>query len=246
MKVILPAAGYGTRLYHLTKDTPKALLKINGKPVVEYILDKIKELDDVDEVFIVTNDKFYEKFLDWQKNFRYNKSIVIINDGTKSNEERLGTIGNIEFVISKRRIIDDLLIINADNIFSFDLRKIFSFFGKERTVIGVFDVRDLGIAKRMGHVELDENKRVVFFKEKDPNTDSSICSLGIYYFPARILPLIKIYLDEGNSPDRSGDLLEWLYITEDVYGYDYSNDGDYWFDIGSKEEYEKANDFLAK
>ncbi len=244
MKVILLAAGYGTRLYPLTLDKPKCLLDINGKPVIEYILEKIRDLEEVDEVFIVTNDKFYNLFLEWRKNFRYNKDIIVINDGTKSNEERLGAIGDIYFAIAQKRITDDLLIINADNIFSFDLKKIFLFFGREKPIIGIFDVGDLEIAKRMGHVKLDENKKVIFFKEKDQNTKSSICSTGIYYFPARVLPLIKIYLDEGNSPDRSGDLLEWLYKTEDIYGYDCSKGGEYWFDIGSKEEYEKINKLL--
>ena len=244
MKVILPAAGYGTRMYPLTKDVPKALLKVGGRSALDYILDRISELDEVDEIFIVTNDKFYKNFLEWRKSFKCNKNISIINDRTKSNEDRLRTIGDIEFVISEKKITDDLLIINADNIFSFDLKKLLLFFGRERSVIGLFDVRDLEIAKKMGHVRLDENNKVVFFKEKDPNTGDSICSIGIYYFPARVLPLITLYLDEANSPDRSGDLLEWLYKLENLYAYNYSGDGQYWFDIGSKEEYEKANLFL--
>src|SRR3989344_2868736 len=119
MKAILPAAGFGTRLYPLTIDKPKALIEVNDKPIIEYILEKIENI--VDEVFIVTNNKFFNDFDKWFKKLNYSKPIKLLNDNTNTNEERLGSLGDINFVILKERINDDILIINTDNLFTFDI-----------------------------------------------------------------------------------------------------------------------------
>ncbi len=101
MKSIILAAGYGTRLYPLTLNQPKPLLEVAEKPMVEHILSKIEGVDDVDEIFIVTNNKFYNHFVEWLKSYSSNKKIKIVNDMTKSNEDRLGSIGDVSFVIEK-------------------------------------------------------------------------------------------------------------------------------------------------
>ena len=121
MKVLLLAAGYATRLYPLTLDTPKPLLTIAGRTVLEYIFDLIEPLKQVDEVFIVTNEKFYQIFENWKQGFKSSKKITILDDGTSSNETRLGATGDIEFAIEKRNIKDDLLVLAGDNLFKADL-----------------------------------------------------------------------------------------------------------------------------
>src|SRR3972149_1306580 len=108
MKALILAAGYATRLYPLTKETPKPLLPVGGIPMIEHILFRIVEVPEVDEVFIVTNDKFYSQFREWSGSYRSKKRIKVINDGTKSNEDRLGAIGDIDFVIKKQKVKDDL------------------------------------------------------------------------------------------------------------------------------------------
>ena len=101
MKAIILAAGYATRLYPLTKDKPKPLLEIAGKPIIDHIMRKIEKIDEIDKIFIVTNDKFYGHFEDWLSEFKSNKKIKIINDKTTSNEDRLGSLGDVNFVIDR-------------------------------------------------------------------------------------------------------------------------------------------------
>ncbi|MDO8459630.1 MAG: nucleotidyltransferase family protein [Nanoarchaeota archaeon] len=246
MKAILPAAGYATRLYPLTLDIPKALLLINGKPLIEYIIEKILKLEDINEIIIVTNDRFYHSFVKWGSSFKSTVPIKIINDKTKNNEERLGTVGDIDFVLKKEKITEDIVIINSDNLFSFDLKEIYDYFKEKRNVVGLFDVGHLDISRKMGNPVMDKYNRITYFKEKDKNTNSTVCAIGIYFFSSESISLIDDYLCAGNSPDRSGDFIEWFYNKLDIYGYIFDNSGDYWFDIGSKEDYDKAVSLLGE
>lgn len=240
MKAIIPAAGYATRLHPLTIDKPKALLEIRGRPVINYIIEKIVQIDEINEIIIVTNNKFYDKFLKWNEKFNKKLPLTILNDETNTNEERLGTMGDIYFAIKQNLVNDDILIINSDNLFSFNLIKSYNNFKiKNNTLIGLYDVREKDIARKFGNVKLGKRNKIIFFKEKDPNPASTLCSIGIYFFPKEITYLIKSYLEEGNSPDRSGDFIEWLYRKEEVYGYLFDNK-ERWIDIGSVQEYNKA------
>ena len=149
MKLIILAAGYATRLWPLTKDKPKPLLEIKGKPIVEYILDKIQKIDLIDEIFVVTNDKFFEHFLEWNKNYVSTTKITVINDGTKSNEDRLGALGDIKFVVDKFNIEEDIMVILGDNLFEFSYEGIMSVYNeKKKSVIVLYDVKDINLAKQ--------------------------------------------------------------------------------------------------
>ena len=121
MKALLLAAGYATRLYPLTLDRPKSLLEIGSKPIIDFILNKIAEIKEIDKVFVVTNHKFYPNFKQWAEGVKNRLSIGVIDDGTLSNDDRLGAIGDIEFVIKRKKINDDLLVVGADNIFDAEL-----------------------------------------------------------------------------------------------------------------------------
>ncbi len=250
MKAILPAAGYATRMYPLTLIQPKALLPIHNTTALDNIIKKISKLKEIDKIYIITNNKFYNKFLDWYNtNHKYNSNhrikIKIINDLTNTNEERLGTIGDINFILEKEKIDDDFLIINSDNLFSFNLEPMLkSFKRKNSTTIGVFDVKDIKIAKKIGTVKLDQNKKIIYFVEKDPNTKTTLCSIGIYFFPKKTKEMIKIYIDERNYPDKTGDFIRWLSDKKDVHGHIFTEKEGYWFDIGSMETYKKANKTL--
>ncbi len=241
MKAILPSAGYATRMWPLTEDKPKALLEVNGKPIIEYIIEKVCLIDDIDEIIIVTNDKFYGNFLRWNESFRCEVLIKILNDGTKSNEERLGSLGDVNYVLEKKKINEDFLIINSDNLFSFDLLKMHEYFKlRGAPVVSVYNVGSLETAGRMGSLRFDDDNRVIFFKEKDANVQSSLCSIGIYFFTRETIDLIRKYLEEGNSADRTGDFIEWLYRRKDIYGYVFDSADDKWFDIGDLKSYEEA------
>ena len=178
MKTLILCAGYATRLYPLTKDTPKPLLDIAGKPLLEHILLKVEQINQVDEIYVVTNDKFFQHFQEWNNNFKSNKMIKIINDNTKSNDDRLGAIGDINFTIKNENINDDLLIIAGDNLFEFNLSSLNEFFiSKNSTVVALYDIINKDIAaNKLGVVSLDHNNAITELEEKPAQPKTSIIS----------------------------------------------------------------------
>ena len=241
MKVVLLAAGYATRLYPLTLNTPKPLLPVAGRPVIEFILDIIGPLKEVDEVFIVTNQKFCKNFEEWNAKFSSSKKITVLNDGTKTNEDRLGATGDIGFVIENRKLKDDLLVLAGDNIFRTDLTEFIKFSISKRPSIsiGLYDVKDLELAKKYGIVSLDSNKKIVEFKEKPRKPLSTLAAKCLYFFPKEKLGIMAEYLKSGVSKDAPGFFLEWLSKKDIIFGYVFKDEK--WFDIGDKYSYEEAN-----
>ncbi|MBU4149683.1 MAG: nucleotidyltransferase family protein [Candidatus Omnitrophica bacterium] len=246
MKALLLAAGYATRLYPLTLDKPKPLLPVAGKPVLEYMLDIAEPLKEVDEIFVVTNHKFAVYFEEWSKGYKSNKKIVVVDDGTLSNDDRLGATGDIEFVIKDKGIKDDLLVLAGDNIFNTPLEGFLSFsYSKRPSVsIGLYDVKDLELAKKYGIVSLDKNNRVLEFQEKPANPLSTLAAKCLYFFPKENLDVLRAYLNTDNSGDAPGYFLQWLCKKEHMYGYIFQDEK--WFDIGDKESYEEANKAFKK
>ncbi len=247
MKAIILAAGYATRLYPLTKDKPKPLFEVKGKTILDMIIEKINLLRAIDEILIVTNNKFFENFLRWQRNLlgkvgKAKKKIKILNDCTKNEKERLGAIGDLAFVLKKEKIDDDFLVISGDNLFSFNLQGIYKDFSeKKEPVVGLYDVKSKEEARKFGIVSLDKNNRVMDFEEKPSMPKSTLASIGIYFYPKTIIKKIFQYLEEGNKKDAPGFFLEWLYKKQDVYGYIFSGR---WFDIGSIESLKKAESYF--
>src|SRR3989344_6063906 len=139
MKAIVLAAGYATRLYPLTLNTPKPLLKIAGKPMIEYILDKLYEISSLDEIFIITNDKFFDKFNNWINNYKSNISIEIIND--------------------------KLIIVAGDNLFEFSLKE-FVDFSKDNPIVASHDINNIDLAKQYGILSVDDKYKITNFEEK--------------------------------------------------------------------------------
>ena len=110
MQAIILAGGYGTRLYPLTIDAPKPMIEVGGKPMIEYLIEKLKNTGEISEIFIVSNEKFSHVFEEWLERKKIT-NITIINDGTTSNEDRLGSIGDIQYVIQKAEIKQDVIIL---------------------------------------------------------------------------------------------------------------------------------------
>ena len=240
MKVLLLAAGYATRLYPLTLNTPKPLLSVAGKTVMGYIFDLIEPLKEVDEVFIVTNEKFFRNFEDWKKTFKSSKKITVVDDGTTSNDTRLGATGDIEFVIEKKGIKDDLLVLAGDNLFKADLSIFTKFCASKRpsVTIGLYDIKDLILASKYGIVSVDKNNKIIDFKEKPSSPPSTLAAMCLYFFPKERLGIMKSYLGMDNAKDAPGYFLEWLYKREPVFGYIFKDKK--WFDIGDKKSLEEA------
>ncbi len=240
MQALILAAGYGTRLYPLTKHTPKPLLTIQGRALVDYLLDKIDGIQGLTQVCVVTNDKFEPHFQKWAlKNSTSKRKIVVVNDGTKSNEDRLGSIGDISFVFKKNKIDEDLLVLGGDNLFDQNLKAFISLCLKKspQVTVGIYDIKDKEQAKKFGVIGLNKNKVIESFEEKPQNPKSSLIGMCLYFFPRQTLYLIDKYLAECKKNDTSGDYIKWLSQQQEVYGFVF--DGT-WYDIGSIESYKDA------
>lgn len=238
MKAIVLAAGYATRLYPLTKDRPKPLLEVAGKTILDYITEKMDRVKEIDEIIIVTNDKFAGHFEDWSKEASYSKKLTVVNDGTLTNETRLGAIGDIQYVIEQLGIKDDLMVLAGDNLFDFELTDYVSFYERMDTnCIATYAEDNMEQLKRNGIAEIDENQKVIGFEEKPAEPKSKYCVPTLYILKEETLPLIKQYLDEGNNPDAPGQVIPYLLQHTEVYAYVFEEKR---YDIGTLESYERA------
>lgn len=239
MHAIILAAGYATRLYPLTENKPKPLLSVAGKPMIEHIIKKLEQIGNIGKICIVTNDKFEGHFRKWLEGFDSDKPIEIINDGTKSNEDRLGALGDVHHAINAKKIDDDVIVVAGDNLFELNLADVENFFRKRKSnVIVLHDVKNTELARQYGIVEIDENSLVVNFEEKPLSPKSTLASTGIYLFPKKTIGLINKYIEQGNNPDKTGSFIEWLHKRDAVHSYVTDKK---WYDIGSFEQLEKAN-----
>lgn len=242
MKVIILAAGYATRLYPLTLTQPKPLLPVAGQPMIDYVLDNLAPIGGLDKVFVVTNAKFAGHFERWAADYRTAKQPLdfeVINDGSTDDSNKLGAIGDLNLVLTRKSLDDDLVVVAGDNLFSEPLTG----FGRlcrglTSPVLGVYDVGTLEQAKKYGVVEVDDGGRIISFVEKPPQPQSTLIGIALYYYPRVCLPLIRQYVAEGNNPDQPGRLIQWLYPRMPVLTWPVPG---LWYDIGSKETLEEAN-----
>jgi glucose-1-phosphate thymidylyltransferase len=235
MKLLVLGAGYATRLYPLTLDRPKPLLPVGGRPMVDRLLGGLKPIG-FDAVYLVTNAKFAGQFRDWAAG----SDVVVIDDGTTSEEDRLGAIGDIGLVIEREEIDDDLVVVAGDNLFSEPLGD-FGRAARERAVplLAIHDVGDIELIRgRYNSIEVDAHGRITYFEEKPAEPRSTLSGIGLYFYPRETLPLIREYLSGGNNPDQPGRLVEWLYPRVDVYTWPVPGR---WFDIGSREQLDEAD-----
>ena len=236
MKLVILAAGYATRLYPLTLDRPKPLLDVAGRPLLDHLLDRVLAIGGIDETIVVTNAKFAPAFADWA---RGRSDITVVNDGTTSETDRLGAIGDIGFVIDSRGIDDDLVVVAGDNLFDSDITDFGSHARKVAApVLAVFDVGDLAEMPKYNQVQTDVDGRITFFEEKPENASTTLAGIALYYYPRETLPLIRTYLAEGNNPDQPGRLVQWLYPRIPVYTWLVPGA---WYDIGSRESLAEAD-----
>ena len=245
MKALILAAGYATRLYPLTKKYPKPLLEVKGRPIIDYIIDKLGAVGPIDEIYIVTNSKFISDFRKWAKTVSSSKKITLVNDLTKNNQDRLGAIGDINFTISKKKIQDDLLVIGGDNLFSGSLSGFLSSVRKNTPAvnIGLYRLKQKKDASRYGVVKLDNHKRVISFEEKPKHPKSSLVAMCLYLIPKDCLGSIKGYIQgQKNKIDATGGYIAWLKDRAPVYGYVFSG---FWFDIGDYKYLNAAKEKLA-
>ena len=247
MKAIVLAAGYATRLYPLTETVAKPLLPVSGRPMIDYVLDRIHEVDEVDGVHVVTNHKFADSFLRWgEAHEAAGIRIDVHDDGTTSEDDRLGAIGDIRFVIERAGVgSDDLLVVAGDNLFDYSIADYVHWWrGKgEASAVALYDVGDVELVKKYSAVELDADDRLVHFVEKPEHPETTLVATATYLFHRVHVPLVERYLEEGNSPDQPGRLVAWLVPRAPVYGYRFEGE---WRDIGDAEQLLEADNRLRE
>jgi len=235
MRAVILAAGYATRLAPLTDSIAKQLLPVGGRPMMDWVCDKVEEV--ADEIHVVTNSRFAGDFRRWAEG---RDAVVVHDDGTRSNDDRLGAIGDVAFVLERIGVDGDLLVIAGDNLFDASLAGFVEFWrGKGvASAVAVYDCGDLELATHYGVVDVAEDDRVVGFEEKPSEPRTTLAATASYLYHRDHVPLVERYLAEGNPPDQPGRLIAWLYAREPVYAYRLPGA---WFDVGNPEQLLEAD-----
>jgi len=247
MNALILAAGYATRLYPLTVNKAKPLLEVGGKPIIEWLLDNLADVPGLGTVYIVTNAKFANDFQNWANAYQGQHpgmKIKIINDGSKSDDDKMGAIGDINLVLMRENLTDeDLLVIAGDNLFQQPLRDFVNAAKHSAATVAVHEVGNLEAMKKYGTVTVDKNGVITNFEEKPEKPKSTLAAVALYYYSREALPLFTTYLAAGNNPDQPGLFLQWLYPRKPVNTFEIKGR---WLDIGSKETLENADKVFAK
>ena len=267
MKAVILAAGYATRLYPLTLHTPKCLLTVAGRTLLDTLCEKVNASKEIDEIIVITNAKFYPQLCVWQEKARPGPQALargtsagavecpvlssgvpvrILNDRTLSNETRLGAIGDLGFAIRKCHLDTDILMLAGDNLFDSTFADFLSFSKnhKEAVSIALYDIQDARRAsKKFGVVEIDASSEVIGLEEKPEHPRSSYIGMGVYYFPKSSLRLVNEYLSGDAAKDAPGYYIQWLLGKVRVFGFLFQG---MWYDIGNLSALEEANKAFAR
>ncbi len=240
MKILILAAGYGTRLKALGESTPKPLLPVGGKTLIDHLIGGVRPIPGIREIIVVSNDKFYAAFQDWAGKKKDSPApIAVLNDGSTSPDNRLGSVGDIDFACRRHPIDDDLLVMGGDNLFDFNLAD-FIRFSREKapcSAIGLYDIGRIEDAREFGVVAMDRGGKVTSFEEKPQQPKSSLIAMCLYHFPRPSVGLVFEYLQKNRKADKAGDYIRWLAEEKGVYGFKFEGK---WYDIGSLESYHEA------
>lgn len=245
MIALILAAGYATRLYPITLNQSKCLLKVAGKPMIDYVVDRLIPLDGLTKIYIISNGKFYSHFQQWLESRSGNRleiPVEIVNDGSTDESNRLGAIGDICFVIKEKNIDTDLLVIAGDNLITENLNGFVKYCReKNAPVLAVYDIKSLKEVSKYSSVIVDSENKIIDFEEKPRIPKTSKIGIALYYYPRTILPLFEKYIQEGNQKDQPGRFVQWLYKQTPVYAKEISG---VWFDIGDMDVLKKAEQLL--
>lgn len=238
MKNVVIAAGYATRLYPLTENFPKPLLRVGGSTILGRLMADIDSIAEIDEHIIVTNHKFIGHFEQWASAIQLTKPVRVLDDGTMTNESRLGAVCDLLLAIDRCRLDDDLLVIAADNILDFSLSGFIEYFKEKRSsLIMCHEEPDLPRLQRTGVIAVDADMRVLEMQEKPKNPVSHWAVPPFYLYKKDDLPLIKDCLNHGCGKDAPGNLAH--YLCEHVPLYAWVMPGKR-YDIGSLDSYQEA------
>ena len=242
MKNIVIAAGYATRLGELTRNFPKPLLRIGDSTILGRMLDDIDSIPEIDEHIIVTNHKFASIFEDWARGLNYRKPITIVDDGTETNETRLGAVCDLLFAMDKLSINDDMLVVAADNLLFFSFEGFVRFaLEKGSSCIMCHEQKELSKLQRTGVVVLDADNKVLNMEEKPQNPKSIWAVPPFYVYLRKDLDLIRNAVADGCGKDAPGNLAHYLCDHTTMHAWPMAGTGENLrFDIGSLDTYKEA------
>lgn len=205
--------------------------------MIDHILERIRDAGSL-EVHVVTNSKFADAFREWAP-----ADVTVHDDETSSEDDRRGAIGDIQFVIERAGIDDDLLVVAGDNLFAYSLGDYVRWWRTKgvASAVALYEHPDRELVKQYGVVAVDEDERVTSFVEKPAEPESNLAATACYLYHREHVRLVQTYLAEGNAPDQPGRLVEWLYQRAPVYGYRFRGE---WLDIGDKEQLLEADNRL--
>jgi glucose-1-phosphate thymidylyltransferase len=241
VKALILAAGYATRLRPLTDSWAKELLPVGGRPIVDRIVDSLAEVAEVDEVHLVTNARKAPWFHEWARG----RDVTIHDDGTTSNDDRLGAIGDMLFVVDRIGTDDDLLVIAGDNLFDFHVSDLVRYWQTKgvASAVAVRDVGSLELARQYGIVDLDGEGRLRSFVEKPTEPASTLAATATYLYHLEHVPLIRTYVESESNADQPGRLVAWLHRREPMYGWVFTEP---WYDIGDHDQLLEADNRLRE
>lgn len=211
--------------------------------MINYIMEQIDRINEIDEVYLVSNDKFAGHFKEWAREYKTNKKIVVLNDGTTSPENMLGAIGDINFTINQMNVQDECIIICADNLFTYNLTDYVNFYKKVGgDCVCAKETDDIELLKAFAVATVDENGVITDLVEKPVVPASNLAVYGSYIYTKDTMGLFKQYIDEGNNPDSPGNFPQWLYKRKPVYCFKFEGEC---FDIGTHKAYDEINRIIG-
>ena len=233
MKCIILAAGYATRLYPLTENFPKPLLEVQGKTILDHLIDDLETEHKIDEYIVISNHKFFEIFNTWAK--KHDCKITVLDDGSITNETRLGAVNDIKFAVDKLNIKDDCLVIAGDNLLDFSLNDFLNYAtSKQTSCVMRHYQNDINKLRRTGVLELDNNDKVLGMEEKPENPKSNYACPPFYYYLNKDLQLINQAIQEGCNADAPGSFVSWLCKKDSIHAFLMPGNR---YDIGNLESY---------
>ena len=236
MKCLILAAGYATRLYPLTENFPKPLLTIGDKNILDWLVDDIDTAGLVDEYVVISNHKYAHHFENWAKT--KTMKVTVVDDGTSTNETRLGAVKDIQFAIDALGLDDDMLVIAGDNVLDFSLTK-FVRYAKEKAtscIMRYFEPEEKKLTK-CGVLELDDSDKVLSMEEKPAQPKTNWCCPPFYYYTKEDARLVQKGIDNGCGTDAPGSYIAWLSTQTTVHAMEMPGRR---YDIGNMESYEKV------
>lgn len=234
MKCVILAAGYATRLYPLTENFPKPLLEVQGKPILDWLIEDIGNT--VDEFIVISNHRFAGIFAEWAA--KRPEKITVLDDGTESNETRLGAVRDVQFAIDERKLSDDLLVIAGDNLLDFSLKTFINYYRlKGTTCIMRYYEPNTEKLHKTGVAVVDEGDRILSMEEKPAEPKSHWCTPPFYIYKASDVPLVQKGIESGCGVDAPGSFIAWLSGQTAVHAFEMPGKR---YDIGNLASYEEV------